>query len=258
MPSDAQPENTVREPEVRRLYGQAAAVVCNTEPAAEEMVARYPELAGKVVAIRNGSDLPVRPRRVPGAHEPFLIVHTGWLYMRRDPRPFLRALAAAVRELQVAPEALRVVFMGPTPVLEGIPLDEWATKFGVGTHVELMSPGPRSAVVALLEQAAMTVTFQGGEATRIPAKLYEYVSFPVWVMALASARGATARLLAGTDAAVHEIDDEDAIRETIVSAFRAFRRGELPAALDECGAFSRDTQSRNFESLLSRVTGGAG
>jgi hypothetical protein len=253
LAAEERPDNTLTARAVSGLYHAAAAVVCNTEAAAEALAASDPSLEGRIHTVRNGSDLSPRPRRVPRPGEPFTIVHTGWLYWRRDPRPFLRAIAATVRALALAPTDLRVVFMGPQTVIEGEPLPIWAEREGISSYIESRPAGPRQAVLELLEQAAMTVTFQGGESTRIPAKLYEYVSFPAWVLALASSGGATARLLAGTEAFVADILDSDGIQRAVTQAYVRFREGYLPDALDRDGAFSRERQSAIFESLLQQV-----
>jgi len=59
------------------------------------------------------------------------VVHTGTLYLDRDPRPFLRAVATVRERNGQAAERLRVVFMGHPAYIAGRRLPEWAADFGL-------------------------------------------------------------------------------------------------------------------------------
>jgi glycosyltransferase involved in cell wall biosynthesis len=232
----------------------AAAVIMNTEAARRLMQSRYPDRASRVHAIPNGSDLAPIPRAaVVDTSAPFTLVHTGTLYLDRDPRPFLQAIARLVEHDGLTSRELRVVFMGLDAIIAQRPLAAWAADLGLAGIFEQRPFGARAAAQALLAEAHMTVAFQGANPTQVPGKIYEYASYPAWLMALAGHDSATAEVLAGSSAIIHDLSDIDAIEASLHRCIAAHRRGEQPDAVNADGRFSRSRQAQSLTAILDTV-----
>jgi glycosyltransferase involved in cell wall biosynthesis len=248
------PDRHLRRHEAATL-ARAALVITNTAAAEGVLVERFPALRERVRCIPNGSDVePMDPATRP-APSRFQIAHCGSLYLDRDPRPFLRAAGRVRERLALGADEMRVVFMGHPARVAGRSLTELAVEAGLGGAFEERPPGSRDAARQLLSESSMAVAFQGETRTQVPAKIFEYVAFPLSVLALVGAGSATADLLAGTDAVVLDIDDEAGAERAIEACYRRFRAGEVarPAGWD--GRFSRARQAERLVAELRRIAG---
>lgn len=231
---------------------RAALIITNTNAAGEVLARRFPELRDRVRCIPNGSDIgPV----LEGQREPrtFQIAHCGSLYIDRDPRPFLKAVALARSRLHLRPADLRVVFMGEPARIGGRSLTELASEAGIGDLFEERPSGSREQARRLLRESLMAVAFQGETRTQVPGKIFEYVAFPLWLLALVGKDSATADVLAGSDAIVLDIDDVAGIAASIEECYARFREGLTPRPVGYDGRFSRATQAERLILELQRL-----
>ncbi|HXE56832.1 MAG TPA: glycosyltransferase, partial [Gemmatimonadales bacterium] len=105
----------------RRVLGTADHIVCVSEGIRCGLAGKVPPtLHDRFLVVRNGIDqlAPAPPPRSAGA--PFRIVHVGTFYHRRDPRPFLTALAAVIRRRALTPADLRVELIGHCRWFDGV------------------------------------------------------------------------------------------------------------------------------------------
>lgn len=233
---------------------RAALIITNTNAAADVLRSRFPQLKDRIRCVPNGSD--VQPVLAPNTWPSvFQIAHAGSLYLDRDPRPFMRAVARVRTKLQLTPSDMRVVFMGPIARIGGQSLGELATTAGIGDMFEDRAPGTRDEARQLMRGSLMAVAFQGETKTQVPAKVFEYVSFPLWVLALVGTDSATADLLAGSDALVFNIDDENQTAEAIERCYLQFRAGQMPRPAGYDGRFSREKQADRLIAELRKLTG---
>lgn len=231
----------------------ARLIIANTGLMRDDLARRFPDLQDRIVAIPNGSDLVPLPVPPFVAGEPFVIAHAGALYLDRDPRPLLRAIARLSSEGLIAPDNFRTVFMGGNPVVAGKSLDEWGREYGLGTLLEVRERGTRDEARQLLRSAAVAVAFQGQTTSQIPAKVYEYVSFPAWLLALVGTSSATASLLSGSEALVLAIDDEAGIAAALRTCIAQFRQSGRPAPAGADGRFGRNVQAARLIELLNAL-----
>ena len=228
----------------------AALIITNTAAAERVLVDRFPALQARVRCMPNGSDVePIdgatltRPTR-------FQIAHCGSLYLDRDPRPFLRAVGHVRARLGLGADEMSVVFMGPPARVAGRSLTELAADAGLDGIFEERQPGTRDEARQLLRESTMAVAFQGETRTQVPAKVFEYVAFPVWLLALVGSESATADMVADSDAIVLDIDDEAGTAKAIESCYQQFRAGVSPRPVGHDGRFSR---ARQAERLLAEL-----
>jgi hypothetical protein len=250
------PDRQLRHHEVPTL-ARAALVITNTAAAERTLVERFPTLRDRIRCMPNGSDVePVAAESRPTPAR-FQIAHCGSLYLDRDPRPFLRAVGRVRAALSLSRDELRVVFMGPPARVGGRSLSELAAEVGLEGMFEERPSGTRDEARQLLRESAMAVAFQGETRTQIPAKVFEYVAFPVWLLALVGAESATADALADSDAIVLDIDDEARTAQAIESCYRRFRAGETARPVGWDGRFSRARQAERLVAELQQLESGA-
>ncbi len=246
------PDRQLRHHEAPTL-SHAALVITNTAAAANVLAERFPGLRDRIRCMPNGSD--VEPESADSRPTPsrFQIAHCGSLYLDRDPRPFLRAVGRVRERLSMSPADLRVVFMGPPARIAGRSLTELAVEAGLDRMFEERASGTRDEARQLLRESSMAVAFQGETRTQVPAKVFEYVAFPVWLLALVGAESATADLLADSDAIVLDIDDEAGTALAIERCVQRFRAGESARPVGWDGRFSRARQAERLIAELQQL-----
>lgn len=233
----------------RRCIERARLVIANTEPAAEALRARYPHLASRILTVMNGADDEPLPRPVRGTR--FRIAFAGTLYVGRDPRTLFEAVRRVVRHLDLTPAALEVAFMG-SETYGGRRVADLAAECGIADYFTFQPPGARSEALEFLASAAMLVNLPQHVRLAIPAKIFEYVRFDAWLLALAEPGSATEALLHGTGADLVDPNDVDGIAAVIRARFEAYRRGERPRALNADGRFDRQRQAEILFDALDR------
>jgi len=246
------PDRQLRHHEAPTL-ARAAIIITNTTAAERTLVERFPALRDRIRCMPNGSDIEPMTAGSRPARTRFQIAHCGSLYLDRDPRPFLRAVGRVRAALALSPDDLRVVFMGPPARVAGRSLSELAAEAGLEGMFEERPAGTRDEARQLLRESSMAVAFQGETRTQIPAKVFEYVAFPVWLLALVGAPSATADALADSDAIVLDIDDEGGTAQAIESCYRRFRGGETPRPVGWDGRFSRSRQAERLVAELQQL-----
>jgi len=246
------PDRRLRHLEAPTLE-RAALIITNTAAAGRVLGERFPALRDRIRCMPNGSD--VEPESADSRPMPsrFQIAHCGSLYLDRDPRPFLRAVGSVRERLSMGPGDLRVVFMGPQARIAGRSLSELAVEAGLQGIFEERPSGTRDEARQLLRESSMAVAFQGETRTQVPAKVFEYVAFPVWLLALVGAESATADLLADSDAIVLDIDDEAGTARAIERCVQRFRAGESARPVGWDGRFSRARQAERLIAELQQL-----
>jgi glycosyl transferase family 4 len=234
----------------RLALSRAALSIANTEELRRALQARYPTQSNRMLTVMNGADPDCR---INGARSgTFIIAHTGSMYAGRDPRPLFEAVASLVKRRGLSPTDLSVHFMGET-TFEGTSIEQLASQAGISSYVTVESVRERSAVLALLGRSAVLVILPQSISYAIPAKVFEYVQAPAWLLVLAERDSSVAALVRGSDADVIDPSDAEAISEALERRFDAHRRGERPAPLNADGRFDRSKQSEILFDALDRL-----
>jgi hypothetical protein len=220
---------------------RASLIVTNTQVAGQQMTATYPLRARDIVTVTNGADdTPLPPPRRGGR---FVIAHAGTLYLDRDPRALFQGAAQVIRELALTPEDMSLEFIGDLEAVGGFPVEEVARAEGISDYVRTGPSRPHDQAMAFMADATMLVTMSGSNMAAIPAKTFECVRFPAWVLALSAPGSATAQLLAGTGADVASPRDAGAVAEIIGRRYREHRDGVVPEPIGVDPRFSRKYQA---------------
>jgi len=234
----------------RRCVRAADLVVANTEPARDALAAEYPDAEQRIISVMNGFDEePLRDASVRevAAGGRFVLAHAGTVYLDRDPRPLFRALARLSRTRDVGPDRLGMTFFGCTD--EGV--RRIAEDEGVGAYVELVPFLSRYELARRLFACPVLVVLPQDSDMAIPSKVFEYLRYPAWVLAMAEPDSATGRVLRDTPAAVVSASNVHRLAARLADWFERFESGERPGpAARSAPQLSRRAQAdRLFDRL---------
>ena len=235
----------------RTAIREAALVVMNTEPARAAMQALYPEHAERILAVTNGFD---DDDALPpiAAGERFRLAYAGTIYLDRNPFTLFVAAARVIQGLELAPEDFSIELMGHVETLDGLGIEQIAEKAGIGAFVRVHPAGPRQAAADFLATASVLVSLPQDSHMAIPSKVFEYMRYEAWLLALAEPRSATAQLLRDTPADVVRPGDVDALAGVLRRRYLEHREGRRPERIARDRRFSRRAQA---ERLFAAIDG---
>ena len=207
---------------VARLVARRAdAISCVSEAIAEETRKLGPR--GPVATIANGCDFDdfagLEYRPAPR----FRITHTGSFFGKRDPRPFLQALADSGLDVVAR-------FVGDFRSADR----EWAEWLGLGDRLELIPYAPRARALELQrdsEALLLLIPEAGGRGKGVlSGKVFEYLAAERPILAAVPPDGAAADLIRESGAGVvAPPDDPAALREALDGLHARYLNGGLPA-----------------------------
>jgi len=233
---------------VAKLVTRSAdAIVCVSEAIADEMRERNPR--GRVVHISNGSDFDDFAGLEYRRGERFRITHTGSFFGRRDPRPFLTALARV--------DDVVVRFVGDFRSADR----EWAETLELGDRLQLVPYAPRREALELQrdsEALLLLIPEAGGRGRGVlSGKVFEYLAAERPILAVVPPDGAAAELLRETGAGVVVApDDVDGIARELAALRDAWTAGALdgtPLSDEWKHKLSRRTRVEELARLLEEL-----
>jgi len=233
----------------RLVASQADAIVAASEPIAEEMRALEPK--GKVVTIANGCDFDDFAGLEHHTSDRLRITHAGHFHGKRDPRPFLRALAESGLDDVV------VRFAGDFRVADR----EYAEALGLGDRVELLGEVSRRRSLELQRDSdvlLLLIPESGGRGKDVlTGKIYEYLAAERPILAAVPPDGAAAQLVreAGAGVVVPS-DDVEGLRDALLDLHRQWQEGRLdgtPLSPELRARLSRGSRVEELADVLRSV-----
>jgi glycosyltransferase involved in cell wall biosynthesis len=190
----------VSESVARLVARQADLIVAASDAIAEETRALDPN--GVVMTILNGADFDDFAGLEYHRGDRFRITHTGSFFGKRDPRPFLTALAESGLDDVVAR------FVGDFRTSDR----EWAESLELGSRLELHPYVPRRQALALQRDSdalLLLIPEAGGRGQGVlSGKVFEYLAAERPILAAVPPDGAAAELIRETDAGVVAAPDD--------------------------------------------------
>jgi glycosyltransferase involved in cell wall biosynthesis len=233
----------------RLVASQADAIVAASDAIAEEMRALGPK--AKVVTIENGCDFDDFAGLEHRDGDRLRITHAGHFHGKRDPKPFLRAVAESGLDDVV------VRFAGDFRAADR----EYAESLGLGDRFELLGNVTRRRSLELQrdsEALLLLIPESGGRGRGVlTGKIFEYLAAERPILAAVPPDGAAARLLHDTGAGVVvPSDDVDALRAALVDLHRRWRAGSLdgtPLSEEWRARLSRGRRVEELADVLREV-----
>ena len=225
----------------RAVARWADAITCVSDAIAEE--ARSFEPRGRVVTISNGCDFDDFAGLEYAPGERFRITHTGSFFGRRDPKPFLTALAESGLDVVAR-------FVGDFRSADR----EFAESLGLGDRLELIPYAPRRRALELQRDSdalLLLIPDAGGRGRGVlSGKVFEYLAAERPILAAVPPDGAAAGLIKETGAGVvAPPDDVGALKEALGGLVERFRNGGLPAVELPEGTRHRLSRAARAEEL---------
>jgi glycosyltransferase involved in cell wall biosynthesis len=233
----------------RLVARQADAIVAAADAIAEETKALEPR--GRVVTIANGCDFDDFAGIEYARADRFRLTHAGSFFGKRDPKPFLRALAES------GLEDVTVRFLG-----DFRPADrEFMESLGLEDRVELIDHVPRRESLRLQRDSdvlLLLIPDAGGRGRGVlSGKVFEYLAAERPVLAIVPEDGAAARLIRDTGAGVVAgPEDVPAIRDALVALHAQWREGNLdgtPLSPEWRDKLSRASRVEELAELLESL-----
>ena len=233
----------------RLVASRADAIVTAWDGIADEIKAFEPK-AG-IAVIPNGADYDDFEGLEYTPGDRFRITHAGSFFGKRNPRPFLTALAEAGLESVVAR------FVGELSMRDR----EWADGLELGDRLELLPFGSRRRSLAYQRdsEALLLLLPEAGErgAPVLPGKIFEYLAAERPILAAVPPAGAAANLIREAGAGVVVAPDDVAgIREALIgleSRWRAGRLNGTPLGPELRERISRRRRVEDLAELLLKV-----
>jgi glycosyltransferase involved in cell wall biosynthesis len=207
----------------RLVAHQADVIVTAAEAITEETRGISPK--GRVVTIANGCDFDDFAGLEYRRADRLRLTHAGSFFGKRDPKPFLRALADS------GLEDVTVRFLG-----DFRPADrEYLESLELGDRVELIDYVPRRESLRLQRDSdalLLLIPEAGGRGKGVlSGKVFEYLAAERPILALVPPEGAAAQLIRDTGAGVvAPPDDVAAIRDALLEVHARWRDGKLDGA----------------------------
>jgi glycosyltransferase involved in cell wall biosynthesis len=225
---------------------QADAIVTAAEAITVETRGLSPR--GRVVTIPNGCDFDDFAGLTYTRGDRFRLTHAGSFFGKRDPKPFLQALAAS------GLDDVTVRFLG-----DFRPGDrDFMESLGLADRVELIEHVPRRESLRLQRDSdalLLLIPEAGGRGRGVlSGKVFEYLAAERPVLAVVPPDGAAARLVRDTGAGVVAApEDVDGIRAALVELHAQWRAGRLdgtPLSPEWRDKLSRATRVEELAELL--------
>ena len=210
----------------RLCLRRADLVVAVSDGIRRRIAARLPTRdASRLVVVRNGIEHLVSSVRTPRRSGPVRIAYVGTFYHARDPRPFLRGLAAACRKRRMGPAQVCVDFIGACRSIGTVSVEKEIDTLGLTGVVRIHDWLPHAAAKVFVDEADVLLLLAQRQPDQVPNKLYEYLGTRRLILAFADADGETAGMLrqVGGHHVITGVDDaeiERALDEVLMSASR--------------------------------------
>ncbi len=237
----------------RKAVDGAGLIIANTESLSRALRLQYPTQQDQVLTVMNGYDeddpIPIQSDR----SGPFRIVYAGSVYLDRSPRVFFEALRSVIETQDLSPKELQVDFLGPGEAGGTSVLSE-ATSASMADYVRVLPRVPRAEALATLSSATMLLNLPQDSQYAVPSKVFEYLRFNAWILALANPGTPTHTVLRDTNVDCVP-NDQAAIADVLQRRITMYRVGSRPGPTSGREALSRTAQARVLIDRLDRVLG---
>jgi glycosyltransferase involved in cell wall biosynthesis len=240
----------------RRTFARVSAMTTVTETIAEEARALAPPGTPTAV-ISNGCDFDEFAGLEHAPASRLRILHAGFFFGNRTPRPFLQALSGLLADRPELRDVVEARFVGGFRTADR----EWAESLGLGSSLRIDGFLPHDLALREMKDAdalLLLIPRSGGLGTSVlSGKLFEYLAAERPVLALVPPEGIAAGLLRETGFAyIADPDDVAGIRgqiEAVVAAWQGGGLGDRPMPEELRERLDRRTRAAEMADVLRSV-----
>jgi len=183
----------------RLVISKAAAVIANTDAAADMLRTRYPRMSHKIHLVWNGYDPEQIIEPLPLPERSYrLLVHAGSLYGQRHPTALFASLHRLITSGKVDPAQVRVKLVG-----EFYENDRWITeskfselvRLGCVEHTGAVTANEAVREMAESDYLLLLDLNDRGIGLQVPAKIFEYVRIGRPILAFTGRNSPVERIL---------------------------------------------------------------
>ncbi len=204
-------------------------LIANTETLRAEFLSRFPdEDPSKFVTVSNGFD--PEDFKAEESHldmkrpNVYTMTHTGFLYGKRDPQEFLKALQQLIESKRIEADKIRVQFLGAIDL--AYDLETYLRTLHLESIVTLHDHRPFQEALQFLKGSDGLLLLQPGTATQIPSKLFEYIGLGKPILAICPAKSATEDLMKENNLGrVVQPESSQEIAEGIAALYKQWSAG---------------------------------
>ena len=233
----------------RKSVSVASLIVTNTESHRLALQKVYPKAASRIVTVMNGYD-EEQGVEVGQSNSKFTIAYAGSIYLDRDPRNLFAAVGQLVTKLKLTEDDLSIELMGDVMSFAGIPTKQLAAAAGIDGFIRLYESRPRRQALAFLARATVLVNLPQDSDMAIPSKIFEYMQFNAWILAIERPGSAVESLLRDSEADIVEPNDVEKMVLLLERRYKQFRNGIMPKSIASNVRFSRKEQAGLFFKAL--------
>jgi len=239
----------------RYCLERADLVVTVSEGIRARLLARMPAFdQSRLVVVRNGIERLAPATRFGHRSGPVRITYVGTFYYSRDPRPFLRGLAAVLRAHGLGPDQIRVDFTGACRSVGAVSVQAEIDALGLTDVVHIHDWLPHAAAGRLVEESDVLLLLAQQQPDQVPNKLYEYLGARRPILAFADADGETERMLRRVGGHRVVTKDDQVEVERALEDVLAWARHGAPDGVDSALLQEWTTESQ-MKRLLVAVGG---
>jgi glycosyltransferase involved in cell wall biosynthesis len=240
----------------RKVMRHADTIIANAPRARALFQSAYPASVTKIMYLTNGYDPESFPPLPDGRHDSSVvrILHAGELYVGRDPRPLLDAVAG-IPAGSVPP--FRLEFLGRANYVKDADLDSEVRQRGVETFVRCRGQASYQETLSEMGQADVLLLMDTpGRKVGVPAKLYEYLGAGRPILATGEEDGDVAAILhsSGVPHRIVPCADPPRIRAGITELVTGVASGQLGTVTSEQRLrFSRQALAGQLAGVLDEL-----
>jgi glycosyltransferase involved in cell wall biosynthesis len=183
----------------RKVIEKADLVISNTYELKGEFIKRFQRKSQeKFITILNSFDPDDYPHYsteepIGRKRDKFTITHTGFLYGRRDPINFLKAIKFLLDNKLVDINKIKVYLIGSIELSYNV--DKYICSNNMNSIIITKGHVPYEKSLLYLQQSDVLLLLQPGTTTQIPSKLFDYIGMRKPILAISPCGGATYNMI---------------------------------------------------------------
>lgn len=221
----------------RWVVRTADLIVANTGHLRDEFVERFgSEYSNKCIAVLNGFDASefdsVRAEvRTGEVKESFVLLHSGFLYGKRDPKAVIDAIGVLRDRGDLSSNRFRLDLVGSVEL--DYDLGSYISQEELQQFISLRGEVSYAESISAVAACDATLLLQPGTTTQIPSKVFEYIGLSKRILTVAPLNSSVSQLVKDNCLGVlADPDDVDSIADAIFAEFSSWESGGSRLVVD--------------------------